>query len=954
MEKEYDLLLVLGSFLISFIASLLAIAFASFIVWNKRNHSKSWFVAAAINMGLGIWAMHFVGMLALHIDTPVAFEVYRTAFSALLAIIASYLAFWTLLSNDREDEKQRLFYGTIGLGTGVAGMHYLGMDAMQMLPRVEYDPTLFLASLVIAYSASFVGLKLFLYSAQRPKHSLLSWTNLGSGLVIGLAVAGMHYTAMAAAQFDPSAYCTVLDSGIAGGNLSMAIVASILTILLLSFVLLAYEQNIEVKQSKHHETMLQKVQEEVEKRTEELQQQISMNERLLETMDAIVVVMDNGGIQQFNLAAQLATGYGNDEIKGEYVWDRLLPKEVIYEVKAVFSSITAGMFPNQYQNKWVKKNGEHITIDWHNSALLDETGQVTHVIGTGIDITQSLKDQEALKLSAVAFETQEALVVTDPEGFILKVNKAFEEITGYSMAEAVGQKMSILKSGKHDFLFYQQVWGEVDRSGYWQGEIWNKRKNDEIYPEWLRITRVADDDGNVINYIGNFSDISQRKQIEEELEQLAFFDAVTGLPNRRLLMDRLQQTVRGAKQFHHSVGLLFIDLDNFKTVNDTFGHSFGDELLKSFAHHLKELVPDEMTISRFGGDEFVLFFAELPEAQEAASFQCERMAETLMRSLEKGLLVKEKHIDLAASVGITVSNCQEDDEQSLLMQADTAMYQAKSMGKNTFRFYSRSIGASMAERFQLEGGLRKELKKPVGENDLFVVYQPQYDINQNIMGAEALVRWQSEEFGFIPPFQFVPIAEESGLIDELGMQVVEQVLDDINCMEALFDKSSLQRISINLSIKQLTNPNLANRLLKVFKEKKVSPKRVRFEFTESAFLDNAVDPKTLFSEMSAIGFTFALDDFGTGFSSLAYLKELPISELKIDKSFIDGIPGDESDETICSATIDMAQKLGLEVVAEGVEYENQFQWLVEHGCDMLQGYLFSKPVVYDEFIKLFK
>ncbi len=955
MDKEYDLYLVLGSLLISFLASFLAIAFAGFTVWQKKNSSQMWLFAAALNMGLGIWAMHFIGMLALHLETETAFEINRTIASALIPVAASYLTFSLLLSIDFQSKNQRLFYAALVFGSGITSMHYLGMDAMQMVPAISYDPVLFSLSLIIAFVASFFGLNLFFRAVNQPEYPLFSKPNLMIAVVTALAVTGMHYTGMAAAIFEPNAYCSVLSDGIRRENLSTIIIGAILMLLLLSFILLAYEQSLVVEaHAKQHE-MLDRTSTEVVKRTTELEQQILMNERLLETMDAIVVVLDhNGVIQQFNLAAQQATGYRPDEVKGHYVWEMLVPNEVEDEVKAVFSRLTSGMFPNQHLNDWLRRDGTHISIDWHNSALVDESGKVTHVIATGIDVTQVLRDQEELKLSAVAFETQEAMVVTDSRGSVLRVNQAFESITGYSQQEAIGRNMNMLKSGRHERYFYQSIWSEIAKKGFWQGEIWNKRKNGEVYPEWLRITRVQDDAGRVINYIGNFSDISQRKKIENELERLAFYDEVTLLPNRRLLTDRLIQAVRLAKRHKHTLGIMFIDLDNFKQINDNFGHGFGDELLKVFGRHLQDLMSEDITISRFGGDEFVILFTELPSQLETANFQCERMAEILLESLAGGIDVKQQHVYVSVSLGLTVSDCENDDEHSLLMQADAAMYQAKAMGKNTFRFYTQSIGEAMNERFSLEAALRKELKKAAEDSRFFMVYQPQFDADKQIVGAEALVRWNSQEFGFVSPFRFISVAEESGLIDELGMLVVENVLDDIKRMDRLFEKSSLQHISINLSIKQLTNPNLAKRLLEIFKEKEVEPERVRFEFTESAFLDNALDPKKLFSEMSAMGFTFSLDDFGTGFSSLSYLKELPISELKIDKSFVDGIPHDESDTKICSATIDMAQNLGLEVVAEGVEEQAQFDWLIEQDCNLLQGFLLGKPMPYDEFIKLFQ
>ncbi|WP_051640782.1 EAL domain-containing protein [Thiomicrorhabdus sp. Milos-T2] len=956
LDKEYDVYLVLGSLLISFLTSFLAIAFASFIVWHKKNTSNWWLMGASVNMGLGVWAMHFVGMLALHLDVPFAFEPIRTIISALIAVLASYGAFWVLLSEDFNTKKQRQLYGTFVLGSGVAAMHYLGMDAMQMFPKIQYDTALLLLSLIIAYSASYIGLSLFIKASNKISHHLFSKENLVSSLVIGLAVSGMHYSGMAAAQFNYNSYCTVLEQGVGAGSLSIMVVIAIVVMLLVSFLLIAYEQYAEAQENEQNRLMLQMVTMEVEKRANELQQQTSMNQRLLETMDAIVVVLNpHGVIEQFNLAAQKITGYDFKEVVGSKLWDKLIPEADIEKSKLAFKGFTLDEQSNKHQNQLLTKQGSLVAIDWHNSILHDKHGNIEFIIATGIDITQRLKDQEALRLSSVAFETQEAVVVTDNQGVILRINKAFQAITGYSESEVVGLRMSVLKSGKHSDVFYKKLWKTVAENGCWQGEIWNRKKNGDIFPEWLRITQVLDNNQNVTNYIGSFSDITQRKKIEDELQFLAFYDAITELPNRRLFNDRLEQNLQCHKKEHHHLAVVFIDLDNFKQINDTFGHAFGDKLLVQFSQLIKNMMSDSVTVSRFGGDEFVMLFPELADKIEAAIFQVENIVKLLLEELTKGLAVDEHHVHVSCSIGIAVSDSSNDSVSSLLMQADSAMYQAKSMGKNTFRFYTDSLGESMAERFKMEVALRHDLYQvDSGESPFFVVYQPQYNRDMQMIGAEALVRWNSKEFGLVSPFYFITIAEESELIDKLGMFVVEQVLNDINHMDALFSYSTLKHISINLSIKQLTNPNLTSRLLSLFQENKVAPNKVRFEFTESAFLDNALDPKALFAEMSEIGFTFALDDFGTGFSSLSYLKDLPISELKIDKSFVDGIPADESDMTICSATISMAKKLGLELVAEGVETQEQFDWLVSHDCDLLQGYLMSKPISYEEFIAVLK
>ncbi len=684
-----------------------------------------------------------------------------------------------------------------------------------------------------------------------------------------------------------------------------------------------------------------------------LKEQSLINDSLLETLAAVVLVLDREGrVLKFNAAAEKITGYAEDEVLGKPVWESMLEPTEVDKFINEFNDVVVNIGAIHEQYRLVKKDGGEAMFNWHCVAVSNHNHVVEHVVMTAIDVNRPLADEDRMSLSEVAFETLEGLVVTDPNCQIVRVNRAFENITGYLESEVYGESIKMLRSERHDDAFYEDIWQSVATNGYWQGEIWNKRKNAEVYPSLFKVTRVLNSQGEVINYIGNCTDLTERKRIELELQQLAFYDEVTGLPNRRLLSERIKESVASANEKGHTVGLIFIDLDNFKHINDNFGHGFGDELLQAFAENLNNLIAPEITVSRFGGDEFVILLNELPRHHASATMQCERIAEIIQFTFAKGVEVRNKLMHISTSIGITVSDCCEDDEHSLLMQADAAMYRAKAMGKNTMRFYNTDIGASMNEFFVLEAALRQELMKPAGENNLFMVYQPQYDLDKNIIGAEALVRWVSEEHGFVSPARFVEVAEESGLIDELGIQVVEQVLDDIKRMESVANQSSLQHISINLSIKQLTNPNLTDRLMKTFEQKQVAPQKVRFEFTESAFLDIALNPEKLFAEMSDMGFTFALDDFGTGFSSLSYLKDLPISELKIDKSFIDGIPGDDDDMTICSATIDMAQKLGLEVVAEGVEEVAQFEWLKDYGCDILQGYLLSKPVAYDDFVAL--
>lgn len=422
-------------------------------------------------------------------------------------------------------------------------------------------------------------------------------------------------------------------------------------------------------------------------------------------------------------------------------------------------------------------------------------------------------------------------------------------------------------------------------------------------------------------------------------ERDIFYDLATGLPGRALFNEVLSETLLSLEPDCH-LAVMVIDLDGFKQINDAYGHNFGDRVLQEFSKILEGLFSSAL-VSRFGDDEFGVLIPFIKGTRQEAMFTCGHAIQILYESLSSGLLIHTERVHVLASTGITL--VKEGSAGQVVAQASIAMSKAKE-GRNTFCFYKESI-ESVSDKLSTVNDLRLSL---VSKEGFSVVYQPQFNSKMEIAGVEALVRWNSPN-GPISPVDFIPLAEETGLINELGMLVVEEVLGDIVRLGSYNKNCSLRAVSINLSIKQLANPNLFARLMGLFSKYQVPPSKVRFEFTESVFLEAFEDAKKLFAEMSKEGFTFSLDDFGTGFSSLSYLKTLPISELKIDKSFIDGITVNESDATICNATIGMAKKLGLEVVAEGVEHQEQFDWLVSEGCDLMQGYLMSKPVSFDEF-----
>jgi len=581
--------------------------------------------------------------------------------------------------------------------------------------------------------------------------------------------------------------------------------------------------------------------------------------------------------------------------------------------------------------------------------LYDENGEFCGYVGSAIDITDRKQAEADFRIAATAFESQEAMVITDANAVILRVNKTFIDSTGYSAEEAVGRKISILKSGRHDERFYTEMWECLDRTGTWQGEVWDKRKNGEIYPKWLTITAVKDEKGDVTHYVGTHIDISDRKAAEEEIKNLAFYDPLTRLPNRRLLRDRLHQALANHARKQMFGALLFIDLDNFKTLNDTLGHDKGDCLLQQVANRLTASVRECDTVARLGGDEFVLMLKELGQKSAEAAIQAEIIGEKILAALNQTYRFDGYEHHSTPSIGATLFCDQETTIDELLKQADIAMYQAKAAGRNTMRFFDPSMQASIVARANLEHALHEGLR----QNQFQICYQPQMDGSGRIVGAEALLRWWHPERGQVPPGEFIALAEETGLILPLGLWVLETT-----CAQ-LVEWSKHPRfahltIAVNVSIRQFRQPDFADQVLAILEKSGANPEKLKLELTESLLASDVEDINVKMSQLKAKGVRFALDDFGTGYSSLYYLKQLPLDQLKIDQSFVRDILIDPNDAAIAKMIIVLAQSMGLDVIAEGVESQAQKTFLQGLGCTNYQGYLFSEPVAKVQFEALFQ
>src|SRR5450759_4997522 len=554
-----------------------------------------------------------------------------------------------------------------------------------------------------------------------------------------------------------------------------------------------------------------------------------------------------------------------------------------------------------------------------------------------------------LRIAATAFESQESLMITDADAVILRVNKAFTETTGYTAEEVVGQTPRLLKSGRHDSEFYRVMWETIDRTGSWQGEIWDRRKSGEIYPEWLNISAVKGNDGVVTHYVGAHVDITERKAAEEEIENLAFYDPLTGLPNRRLLMDRLQHTLASSARSGRKGALLFIDLDNFKDINDTLGHDIGDLLLQQTAQRLESCLRESDTVARLGGDEFVVVLEGLSEHVLEAATQTKTVGEKILATLGQLYQLATHKYHSTPSIGANIFSDHGQSAEELLKQADIAMYQAKKAGRNTLRFFDPQMQVSITARFSLDSELRKAL-----ENQQFhLYYQIQVDSSHRPLGAEALIRWIHPLRGMISPAQFIPLAEGTGLILPIGLWVLETACAQLKAWQ----QEALTRdlvLAVNVSAKQFHQADFVAQVQAAVQHRAINPMLLKLELTEGMLLENIEDTIATMNALKEIGVQFSLDDFGTGYSSLQYLKRLPLDQLKIDQSFERDIAIDNSDKAIVSTIIAMAQSLDMDVIAEGVETEEQRQFLLDEGCSNYQGYLFGEPLPIDDFDALFK
>lgn len=633
-----------------------------------------------------------------------------------------------------------------------------------------------------------------------------------------------------------------------------------------------------------------------------------------------------------NRRAEALFGYGEAELAGRST-ELLFPGRAEYERLWLeqYPKIAGGLDAGE-EIQFRRRDGSSFWLLVSGCAL-DSARPNEGSIWVFADITERKLAEEKLRLSATVLEhIADAVTVLDVHGRVLATNPAFTQITGYTEMEALGQQSSLTRPGRDDEPFYRQMWQDLLETGFWRGERWEKRKNGEAYLEWLTVSSVRDDDDQVTHYVCVFSDITEVKESQDKLDHLAHHDPLTALPNRLLFHDRLQHAMVRCARAGQQLAVLFIDLDRFKNVNDTLGHHVGDLLLKQVAGQLTACLREGDTLARLGGDEFIVLLEDVGGPGAA------HVAEKLMALFEQPLTVSGYELFVTGSVGISLFPQDATDLNMLIRNADVAMYQAKARGRNGYQFYAPSMSGEGAMRLRLESLLRRAIEK----GEIFLEYQPQVEIDTGrLVGVEALVRWDSPELGRVAPVRFIPVAEDTGFISQLGQWVLAEACSQMR----RWDRAGLSvpKMAVNLSVRQFERGSIAPVVAAVLQETGLAAARLQLEVTESVIM-NTSDALQHINDLRAVGVGLAIDDFGTGYSSLAYLSQLPVQTLKIDRSFIQDILVDANDEAIAVAVIQLGKSLNLSVVAEGVENEEQAAFLLRHGCRQAQGYLYSRPV----------
>jgi diguanylate cyclase (GGDEF)-like protein/PAS domain S-box-containing protein len=962
-----------------------------------------WMIAG----GLAIWSMHFIGMSAFHLPIPLGYDLPLTLLSALLTITAAMLGFYVLRKPDIGIV--RIIVSGMLMAMCISIMHYTGMVALSMSPPISDAPLIFILSVVCAVTASW-GALLMMYRGERVKLTPMLRFALGGGILAALTDQRMaRQNAQALTKLEQSYRQTLRELEYQKYALDRHSIVSItdvhgtITYVNEKFCAISQYSRDELLGQNHriltsdthpreffsdmYRTIANrkvwhgdccnrakdgslywvsttivpnlggdsKPFQYVSIRTDITAHKLIQLE-LLHNQDLLNEAQRLGqlGSWELNLVngelhwsdeiyrifeldrAQFSPSYENfmgvihpdDRDRINHAYKQSLedcqPYDIVYRLRLADGRI-----------KWVRE---------HWNSKFDVSGKPLSSTGMTQDITEQKLRNDALRVAAATFETHDAILITDANSNIIRVNQAFQDITGYSSAEVLGKNPRILSSSHHDKAFYTAMWQQLQDTGTWAGEMWDRRKNGKIYPKWMTITAVKDNTGKTTEYVAIFSDITNRKEAEQKILNLAFYDELTKLPNRRLLLDRINLALTASARSQNYGAILFLDMDKFKTLNDTLGHDYGDLLLIDVAQRIQFCVRRADTVARLGGDEFVVLIEDVDDQAEEAAQKVTLIAEKIRASLVTPYHLKDHEYHGSPSIGVSLYRGNEESVDTLLKHADMAMYQAKDAGRNAVRFFDSAMQQAVETRVALEADLRCA----VSDGQLRLFYQIQVDSDQQPLGAEALVRWIHPNRGMVSPAQFIPVAEESSLILDIGHWVMETACRQL-VLWSIREQTRDLELAVNVSALQFKERDFVENVASVIRTHQVNPARLKLELTESMMLTDVADIVAKMGALKALGIKLSMDDFGTGYSSLSYLKQLPLDQLKIDQSFVRDIATDPNDAIIVQTIINMAHNFHLNVIAEGVETEAQLSFLEHHGCMAYQGFLFSKPVPIDEF-----
>jgi len=668
------------------------------------------------------------------------------------------------------------------------------------------------------------------------------------------------------------------------------------------------------------------------------------------TTNAVLLIDENRSVAWVNQAFTRITGIAPAQAVGRDALSLLAPAGDDGQTRSSLHRALGSPRGERLQMHQRAHDGLDLWLDVDIQPLQDESGAARGHVAVTADITQLKRVQSDLRIAAIAFDSSGGIAITDADKRILRVNAAFTRITGFSIDEARGRTMGeLLRSGRHEPAFYAAMEEALLREQLWQGEIWNRRKSGEIYPQWMNITAVRDEQGHTTNYVAVFTDITEKKRADETIHSLAYFDPLTKLPNRRLLRDRIEQAISASAQSGRHAALLFIDLDNFKELNDSKGHDVGDQLLQEVASRLYAGVRSDDTVARQGGDEFVVLVTGLSADAAQAASQAERLAEAMRCELNRPYALGSLRHHSSPSIGIHVFVGAGHGVDELLKRADSAMYVAKRAGRNAYRFFDPALHAELEHRVELEADLRQAVE----QQQLELYFQPQVDARGAVIGAEALLRWQHATRGHVPPSVFIPLAEESDLIVDIGSWVLQAAAQQLRAWRERPGWPALQ-LAVNVSARQFRKAGFCDTVRGIVQPLGPAVDQLKLELTESLILVDVDGVVATMHALRALGVRLSLDDFGTGQSSLSYLTRLPLDQLKIDQSFVRKLTQSRSDAVVVQTIIGMARSLDIGVIAEGVETEEQCGRLIAMGCLQQQGYLFGKPMplpAFEAFVK---